>query len=158
MAISAKHTEHVVGDRRARDPHVTHLFDIEIGNIVKGRFQEFSGLSGQNEVVEIKEGGLNSRVHKFVMRSSAGDLTLKRGFVNDRALYDWFDRSSVNTHTERHNGAVVMRDDNNQEICRWNFFRAFPMKWEGPTFNAAQSAVAVETITLVCEEVQLVLS
>lgn len=120
-----------------------------------GRFQEFSGLSGSNEVFEVKEGGLNSRTHKFVTRSSAGDLTLKRGFVNSRDLFDWFDRAAVNTLTERHNGCVIMMDDNNQAVCRWWFFRAFPTKWEGPSMNAAQSAVAVEALTLACEWVEL---
>jgi phage tail-like protein len=156
MAIKAKKGEHfVVGNRRSRDPHVTHLFDIIIGGITKGRFQEFSGLSGSNEIFEIKEGGLNSRVHKFVTRSSAGDITLKRGFVNDRSLFDWFTRTAYHSLTQRRDGIVAMMDDNNRPVCYWFFSGAFPTKWEGPTLNAGQSAIAVESITLVCEEVRL---
>ncbi len=145
-------------DRRTRDPHVTHLFNVEIGSIIMGRFQEFSGLSGSNEVFEIKEGGLNYKVHKFVTRSNTGDLTLKRGFVNDSMLFHWFTRATINSLTERHNGAVIMMDDNNQEICRWTFTRAFPSKWEGPQMNANQSAAAVESVTLACEWIDLELS
>ena len=143
------------GSSRPVDPHVTHLFTIEMDGLTQGRFQEFSGLSVQNEVFEIKEGGLNSYVHKFVTRASAGDLTLKRGFVNDRELFDWFNSAADSSLTERRNGSVIMFGDDGEEICRWNFFRAFPQKWEGPTLNAMSSAIAVEAVTLSCEWVEL---
>ena len=128
---------------------------IEMEGLTLGRFQEFSGLSVQNDVFEIKEGGLNALVHKFVTRSKAGDLTLKRGFVNNRELFDWFNKAADNSLTERRNGSVIMFGDNGDEKCRWNFYRAFPLKWEGPALNAMSSAIAVESMTLACEWVEL---
>ena len=35
-------------------------------------------------------------------------------------------------------GSVIMFSDNGEETCRWNFYRAFPLKWEGPTMNATR--------------------
>jgi phage tail-like protein len=131
------------------------MFRVEFEGLNFGSFQEFSGLSASNEVYEIKEGGLNSHAHKFVTRTSYGDLTLKRGFVNDGFLFWWFDDASLNTWTFRMNGSVIMMRDGRQDACRWNFFRAFPIKWEGPSGNASSSGIAIETLTLACEWVEL---
>jgi phage tail-like protein len=145
-------------DRATFEPHPTHLFDLEIEGIVSGQFQEFSGLSGQNEVFEIKEGGRNSSTHKFVTRGTVGDITLKRGFCNDPAMFDWFDRAAIHSLTERHNGSIILKDDFGSEKCRWRFFNAFPVKWEGPGLNSTSSGIAVESLTLACEWITLELS
>jgi phage tail-like protein len=146
---------------------LTHQFDIEIDNVVAGSFQEVSGLSAQMEVTEIKEGGLNTHAHKVVVRASYGDITLKRGFVNNPFLFAWTQAIALSTWTPRLNGAIVMwaydpddPDDviGSKEIARWNFFRAFPSKWDGPTFNSNSSAIAVEAITLSCEWITQVIS
>lgn len=142
-------------DRTTLDPNVTHLFLVEIEGLSLGGFQEFSGLSVQNDIFEIKEGGLNSLIHKFVTRSKTGDLTLKRGFISDRTLFDWFCEAPEDTDTVRRNGSVIMFADDGKEICRWNFFRAFPLKYEGPSMNATSSAIAIESLTLACEWVEL---
>jgi phage tail-like protein len=45
-------------------------------------------------------------------------------------------------------------NDQGEEKLRWNFFDAWPSKWEGPTLNATSSDVAIETLTLTCERQQ----
>ena len=34
---------------------------------------------------------------------------------------------------------------------RWNFFRAWPSKYDAPDLNATGKEVAIETLTLACE-------
>jgi len=134
------------------DPHVAHYFEVEIEGIRSGRFMECSGLSISNEApYEIKEGGLNAFSHKFNSTSSAGDITLKAGFWNNPELFDWIDRAACNTWTERKNGAIMLMADNGVSVSRWNFYRALPVKWDGPSFNTMTSALAMESITLACE-------
>ncbi len=48
-----------------------------------------------------------------------------------------------------------MLDDAGQEVLRWNFHRGWPRKYEGPTFNAKTSAVAIETLEITHEGFEL---
>ncbi len=48
-----------------------------------------------------------------------------------------------------------MLDDAGQEVLRWNFHRGWPRKYEGPTFNAKTSSVAIETLEITHEGFEL---
>jgi hypothetical protein len=52
------------------NPILTSKFDIEIEGINESRSREIISLSIETEIFEIKEGGLNSYVHKFATRVS----------------------------------------------------------------------------------------
>ena len=40
------------------------------------------------------------------------------------------------------------------EKIRWNFFRAWPSKWDGPAFSAKGNDVSIEMLTLTCERIE----
>lgn len=136
------------------DPHVAHLFHVEIDGIDSGRFQEFSGLTVELELDQVVEGG-HEYVHKFVKSAKYGDIVLKRGFWNNSALFDWIVACAKNSLTERKNGSIVLRGDDDKPVAEWKFYRAFPKKWEGPQLNATNSAIAMESLTLYCEYVEI---
>lgn len=137
------------------DPFVSHSFQIELGGQLVAGFQEVSGISGSQELFEIKEGGLNHRAHKFAGRASYGDITLKKGFYVDPLLFTWLDNAGKLTQTERMDGAIIMFGGN-AEVCRWQIYGAFPIKWDPPAVNATSSALAVESITIAVEYVEMV--
>ena len=128
-----------------------------------GSFQEVSGLGGSLEVFEIKEGGLNHRSHKFASRSSHGDLTLKFGFMALPTWWLWFDNAGKLTQTERYDGQVIMKmgkestrkSPNLDMTASWTFYNAFPIKWDAPQLNATSSAMAIESITLSVEYIEM---
>ena len=132
------------------DPHAGHLFKVTIDGIDSGRFQEVSGLSMELELDQISEGGA-SYPHKFVKGAKYGDITFKRGFFNNPALFEWFEKCAQQSLTERKNGSIILHGDDKKPVCQWDFYRAFPKKWEGPSFNAASSAIAFESLTLYVE-------
>ena len=138
-----------------RDPFFSHIFDVEIDGMYWGSFQEVGGLSGSNEIHEIKEGGLNYQSRKFVTRTTFGDITLKYGFIPDRSLFWWFGNTALFTNTERYDGRITMKmGEELDDTASWNFYNAFPLKWDGPAMNATSSALAIETLTLACEFVE----
>ena len=55
---------------------------------------------------------------------------------------------------ERRNGSIILLDLEGQEKLRWNFFEAWPTKWDGPDFSAKGNEVAIETLELVVERVE----
>jgi phage tail-like protein len=82
-----------------------------------------------------------------------GDITLKRGITASNELQAWIE-SVVKGVVDRKNGAIVLLDDERKPVVRWNFFDAFPRKWEGPVLDAKGSDVAIESLTLCCERLE----
>jgi phage tail-like protein len=61
----------------------------------------------------------------------------------------------VQGNLTRQSGSVVQLDDSGNEATRWNFFNAWPSKWDGPAFNAKGNDLSINTLTLSCERLEL---
>lgn len=131
------------------DPYSGYNFAVEINGLEAGGFQEVTGLQAEIEVQEYREGGNNEYLLKFAgpVKYSA-NLVLKRGFADQRALFGWY-WDVMHGTVERKNVSVLLLDSAGAEKHRWNFEKAYPVKWVGPDFKAAASEVAVETLELV---------
>ena len=134
------------------------LIDAAFNYAVAG-FSECSGLDVTLEVMEYKEGGVNDYVHKFPTRASHGNLTLKRGLtLLDDDLWNWhqgFVQGFVQGAVKRKNGLVFLMDESRSRAKVWMFKRGIPMKWVGPSLNATQSAVAIESLEIAHEGLTL---
>lgn len=159
--------------RRENDPIGTQRFILELGAIQAAGFSECTGLQLETKVYEYKEGGRNSHSLKFPDAGNVGNITLKRGITtgaHSDVLYQWhrdvmtgtFDpgknpnkRSSDPDVDSDRKCAVILNDESGNEVKRWNLFRVFPVKWVGPEFKAAASELAIETLELACEGIEL---
>lgn len=159
--------------RRATDPVSGSRFVLELGFLEAGAFSECTGLGLEAKTFEYREGGRNSSVLKFPDLGQVPNITLKRGVLADAAaseLFHWladvaagsFD-GSVNRNLRPADVsldigkevAIVLQDEAGNVIRRWRLFRAFPVKWTGPDLKAAAGDVAVETLELACEGLEL---
>src|SRR5581483_10292263 len=129
------------------DPFKNFRFLVEIDGIVQAGFSDCSGLSSHVEVVEYREGGDANTVRKLPGKASVTDLSLKRGLTVSHELYDWH-LAAMNGSIQRKNGSVILQDDSGNEAVRWNFFNAWPNKWEGPSLSAKGNDIAIETLTV----------
>jgi phage tail-like protein len=136
------------------DPHGNYNFLVELDGITRAAFQECSGFDSTIDVIEHREGGENTTLRKLPGMTKYSNISLKWGMTDDRELYDWH-RSVVLGDIERKNGSIVMLDRKGEEVARWNFFRAWPTKWDGPDLNAEGNDVAVEMLELAHEGVEL---
>ena len=134
------------------DPYKNFRFLLEIDGITQAGFSDCSGLGSNVEVVEYRQGGDAASVRKLPGRASYPDITLKWGVTDSRELYDWH-LTALNGRIERKNGSIILMDDTGQEKVRWNFFTAWPSKYDGPDFSAKGNDVAVDTLSLSCERV-----
>jgi phage tail-like protein len=55
---------------------------------------------------------------------------------------------------QRKNGSIVVNDLNGDEKVRWNFFDAWPTKWDAPDLSAKGNDVAIETLELAVERIE----
>ncbi len=137
------------------DPYGSFDFLVELDGIVRASFAEASGLDSTIDVVEYREGGENETTRKLPAKTKFSNITLKWGTTDDHELYTWH-RQWVkgDPAARRKNGSIVLLDRAGQERVRWNFINAWPVKWTGPSFNAKNNDVAIETLELAHEGIE----
>jgi phage tail-like protein len=123
-------------------------FAVELDGMLVAGFSEVQGLESQLEYEEIREGGVNGYVHRLPKGVRNSSILLRRGLSSSQELWNWYAQASQGTVT-RKSGSIILYKENGAELCRWNFFEAYPVKWSGPSLNAASSEVAIETVELV---------
>jgi phage tail-like protein len=138
-----------------KDPYKGYRFQVEIDGIPTSQFLECTGIGSEVAVIEYREGGDPTAVHKLPGRASYSDITLKRGITQSHDLYDWH-RALLQGQIDRRSGVVKLLDDEGVEVVRWVFNEAWPRKYEGPSLNALGNEVAIETFVLACESIERV--
>ncbi len=134
------------------DPYKNFNFKVEIAGMKSANFSECTGLDSEVEIIEYREGG-DDMVRKLPGLAKFGNITLKRGVTDSLEMYQWH-RNLLRGQLDRRDGAVILLDDAKKPVTRWNFFNAFPQKYEGPDLNALGNEVAVETFVLCCERIE----
>lgn len=118
--------------------------------VAAGGFSECSGLEANMTVEEYVEGGLNGYVHKFMTRMTYANIVLKRGMSFSNELWQWH-ADFINGEGKRMDGVIVLQNEIGLPVRSWKFVRGLPVKMTGPTLNAAQSAVAIESLEIIHE-------
>lgn len=131
------------------DPYMAYRFIVEIEGLVVGGFTEVTGLEMEIEVEPYREGGLNAFVHQLpgAMRYPS-QLALRRGLTDADSFWRWY-RDAASGKIHRKNGSIVLKNDKGDEVWRWNFTDAYPVRWSGPQLRASSSEVATESVELV---------
>lgn len=137
-----------VGDRK--DPFGAYNFLVEIDGITRAGFQECSGLDTTQDAGEYREGTDPLTVRKLPGLITYSNISLKRGITDDAELWEWR-KTVMDGRVERKNMSIVLMDDAREEKLRWNVKNCWPTKWEGPSFNATSSDVAVESLEIAHE-------
>jgi phage tail-like protein len=124
-------------------------------NFLVAGFSECSGLEASMEIFEYREGGQNGFVRRFATRANHSNITLKHGVAFEYDdLWTWH-YGWVQGQGTRKDGVVVLMDDGRRPAKVWKFKRAIPVKWLGPSLNAGQSAVAIESLEIAHEGLEL---
>jgi phage tail-like protein len=132
------------------EAHANCRFYVLIEGIAQAVFAEVSGLQIETEVTEYAEGGNNRFIHRVPGRTKVSTLTLKHGMTASNDLFKWYVKTMTGRSDAR-NLSVIMYDAKGVELLRWDFIKAFPIKWVGPQLSAGGNATAVETLELAHE-------
>jgi phage tail-like protein len=137
------------------DPLGNYNFKVEIEGVVVGGFSEVSGMESAIESIEYREGGENTTVRKLPGKTTYADIVLRRGTTGgDNTLYEWH-KQVVDGQIERKSGSIIVLDRAGEEVLRYNFYEAWPMKWSPSDFNATANEFAPEELTLAHEGLEL---
>jgi phage tail-like protein len=136
------------------DPYSAMNFVVELDGITVAAFRECSGLASELTVIEYRNGSDRGSARKLPGMQKYTNITLKRGITGDRQLWDWH-KTALDGSVQRKNGSIVLLDESGQEVVRWNFRQGWPSKYEGPTLNASANEVAIETLEIAHEGLEL---
>ena len=136
------------------DPYSAFNFLVEIDGVTVAGFSECSGLSAESDIVEYRTGDEDITVRKLPGLKKFANIALKRGFTDNRDLWEWR-KQVLDGTTQRQSGAIVLLNEARDEALRWNFREGWPSKWEGPTFNAKNNEVAIESLEIAHEGLAL---
>lgn len=138
------------------DPFTIGRFLVSIDGITAGAFSEVSGLEASVDVVDYRPGNSNvSSDQKLPGLSRYSNITLKRGFTSDLSLWNWFN-GIVSGNVVRRNIGITLLDSTEKPVLTWRVRNGWPTKWSGPVLNAASSDVAIESLEVVHEGIDLV--
>jgi phage tail-like protein len=144
-----------VVDTTREDPLVGFHFGVELeGKFAETYFTEVSGLGSEQEVIEHKV--VNDKGVEVVMkipgRLKWEDIVLKRGITSNMDIWKW--RKEVEdggVEEARTNGSIVMYNQSLDEVARWNFQGAWPVKVTGPSVKADSNEIGIEELTIAHE-------
>jgi phage tail-like protein len=137
-----------------RDPLPAFCFKVELnlGGDAAAQvfFKSVSGLSFENEVIDVAAGGTNNTTFRLVGRAKWKNLVFKQGFTRDSALLNWRQNWLSGTMV-RTDGVITMLDTALQEGGVWKFFAGWPVKWDLSEMDASKSELAIETLEIAHE-------
>jgi phage tail-like protein len=131
-------------------PDIQHAksFEVTIPSLTLeiGLFTQVSGLSHQVDVMEYPEGGVNTFVHRLPTRIKQGNITLKRGVTQEKALLQWFDRTVVKVQPA--DLSIAILDSYGKTVQSWSFRNAYPVKWTGSDLNAGGNEFMTQSLEI----------
>jgi phage tail-like protein len=149
---------------KRRDPLPVFCFKVSISieghKTAEAFFKSVSGLKYESEVVDYKEGGLNTTTHRLVGPIKWPNLVLKHGFTGTGpaafSLLNWRmswinDLPGPMNALKRAHGSIIQLRSDLKEVCEWSFVRGWPCKWDGPEYDASKDELAIETLEIAHE-------
>ena len=136
-----------------------YSFQVEIDGVTLAQFKEVSGISSEIQVIEHREntkGGIPV-MKKLPGHRKSGDISLKRGRTDDKALWDWHKKvQDGDIKGARKNGSIVLYDSAMSEVGRFNFFNGWPSKIATDALSTDSNDAIKESITLIIERLERV--
>ncbi len=140
------------GDRK--DPYAAFNFVVQIDGVNVAGFSEVGGLTTETDVIEYRNGDEDITVRKLPGLRKYTNLSFKRGFTDSKDLWQWR-QSVMQGKTERRSGTIILQNEERKPALKWQFIQGWPNKWEGPSMSAKSTDVAIETLEIACEGIEL---
>ncbi|MCX4549383.1 phage tail protein [Streptomyces sp. NBC_01387] len=129
------------------DPGSSLFFTLTIDGEDLGSFNGCEGLSSEVEMEHYQEGGNNGFVWNLPTRVTFSTIRLTRPLTAETtAVAAWI--SSVTTGISRPTAEIAALRADGSLVARWGLLDVVPVRWQGPTLDPANPAVAVEVLEI----------
>lgn len=130
-------------------------FSVEWGGTRIG-FSEVTGLTQEIQPIEYRDGSFPeySSIKMPGLRKFS-NITLKRGIIkSDNDFFKWLSTVKLNT-VERRNLVISLLNEEHNPVMVWKIQNAFPVKVEGPQLKASGNEIAIESIEIAHEGLEV---
>lgn len=126
-------------------------------------FMECTGLDGDQMPMEYRDtkipngGGDGAYVRKLPGMESYPNVVLRRGLTGSPALWVWRKkvRDGEPWEAVKADILVALQNEKHEVVMSWRLQDAWPCKLSGPALNARTNEIAVETLELCCDRIEL---
>jgi len=127
------------------------------GGEVFGGFSDVSGIGTEVTVAEYRNGNdKENHVRKVAGIHKVSDVTLKRGILNSKTLFDWISQTRTQGPAAQRNVTITLLDETHTPVQTWVLRGVIPMKYTGPTLAGKGGGdVAMEEIALSAEAMEI---
>ncbi|MEV6304244.1 phage tail protein [Actinoplanes sp. NPDC051861] len=136
------------------DPYAGFNFLVEVDGVIAAGFNSVKGLDQENAAIEYRNGDETQTVRKLPGLRTYPNIVLTRGYTDNKLLWQWRKRV-VDGRTQRQSGSIVLLNEAREEALRWNFRDGWPAKLQGPSLDAKQNEVAIETLEIAHEGLEM---
>ncbi len=133
-------------------------FEVSWENAENGSIvcSEVSGLNSTIEPMEYRDG--KSEVFyptKQPGLQSFDDIVLTKAiFEDDEDFKTWHDNVAVEREDYRDTVTIVLNNEVGDIVMTWELQNAWVSKWEMPDMNSTANELAVDKVTIVCENIE----
>ncbi len=138
------------------DPYPGRNFLVSIDGVsdgsgeIQAAFSEVSGLGVEITPIEYRTGAEATTVRKLPGLRKYSNVTFKRGITGDLRFWEWI-KQPLQGEVLRSSVTVTLLDEKREPVLQFRLFRAWPVRFEGPTLNATTNDVAIELMEI-CHE------
>lgn len=137
------------------DPLTTGRFRVTLGG-TETTVSHVSGLSAWIDILDYQTGGAPTLEDlREPGQRRLANIVLKRPLTGDLSFWNWFNETQQGTLT-RESGTIQLLDSQLKPVVSWNFQNAWPCKWTGPDLSAASNELAMETLEICHEGLEMV--
>jgi phage tail-like protein len=127
------------------------------GGEVLGGFSEVSGIGSGSTMSDERQGNtIDNQDRTIADNNNVRRISLKRGIVNSRSLWDWIQATRCGGATAQRSVTIALLDEGHSVAQSWRLKGAVPILCTGPT-PAGQSGgdVAMEELVLATQALEI---
>jgi len=150
-----------------KNPYVAFNFVVTLDSNPLAGFMEVSGLDSENAVIEYREGAdqtLGAFVRKLPGLERYPNVTLRRGITGDLNLWNTLRKPVRDATSGPERGLpgqaspslkIDLQNEAHTVVQSWTLQNAWVSKLSGPSLNAKGNEIAIESIEVVCDRIDL---
>jgi len=141
-----------VANRTAPYGAFNYIVNFDGGEIFGG-FSDVSGIGTELTVAEYRNGNeKENHVRKVAGVHKVSDVTLKRGIINSKSLWEWLNQARTAGPAAQKTVSITLLDEAQAPVQSWVLRGVIPMKYTGPTLAGKGGGdVAMEELVLSAE-------
>ena len=144
------------GTQSAIWPLPKFYFNIDLGDGTKQGFSEISGLETEVKPIEYRHS--DSKVWSTIKMpglKSVGNVTVKKGvFTKDSIFWDWLTEAKLNV-IKRRTVIIQLLDEGAAAKMTWTLRNAWPVKVSGTDLKSDSNEVAIESVEIAYETLEV---